>query len=282
VIVEGHAIGRLDGFTLPDAAEAGSDAKALQAAGAKVLAGEIDARAEKLAAAPTISFVLASAHHPLDRDAGSKARRGRRCAASAAFASSPTIAERRARARRSDAPRFVAEDAYRKAVGPLFACRKPRTSPVSACIAFQLVEASALLERTKISAEMKDLDRLRAHAAQYGVASAPITSISGAPEARRRARGVVLWPRSRTMSICRPCRRAASGEFGPHSFPVDKALPRDAYRLLAIASVASAQCGSISWNVSPTDPACVVLARVLARRKAAGAFDGRSFVVPQG
>ena len=61
VIVEGHAIGRLDGFTFaPDAAEAGSDAKALQAAAQQVLAGEIDARAEKLGAAPDDQFVLTS------------------------------------------------------------------------------------------------------------------------------------------------------------------------------------------------------------------------------
>ena len=61
VIVEGHAIGRLDGFTFaPDAAEAGSDAKALQAAAQQVLAGEIDARAAKLGSAPDDQFVLTS------------------------------------------------------------------------------------------------------------------------------------------------------------------------------------------------------------------------------
>src|SRR5438874_13421906 len=53
VIVEGHVIGRLDGFTFaPDAAEAGSDAKALQATAQKALAGEIDAPAAKLGTAP--------------------------------------------------------------------------------------------------------------------------------------------------------------------------------------------------------------------------------------
>src|SRR5439155_546943 len=61
VIVEGHVIGRLDGFTFaPDAAEAGSDAKALQAAAQAVLAGEINARAEKLGNAPDEQFVLTS------------------------------------------------------------------------------------------------------------------------------------------------------------------------------------------------------------------------------
>src|SRR5207249_8150078 len=61
VTVEGHSIGRLDGFMFaPDAAEAGSEAKALQAAAQKALAGEIDARAEKLSAAPDDQFVLTS------------------------------------------------------------------------------------------------------------------------------------------------------------------------------------------------------------------------------
>src|SRR5258708_10497567 len=61
VIVEGHGIGRRDGFTLAtDAAEAGSDAKALQATALKALAGEIDARAEKLSNAPDDQFLLAS------------------------------------------------------------------------------------------------------------------------------------------------------------------------------------------------------------------------------
>src|SRR5437899_4548942 len=61
VIVEGHTIGRLDGFTFaPDAAEAGGDAKALQAAAQQVLAREIDARAEKLGAAPDEAFILTS------------------------------------------------------------------------------------------------------------------------------------------------------------------------------------------------------------------------------
>src|SRR5262249_43250164 len=42
VVVEGHVIGRLDGFTFaPEASEGGSDAKALQAAARSALAGEI-------------------------------------------------------------------------------------------------------------------------------------------------------------------------------------------------------------------------------------------------
>ena len=48
VVVEGHEIGRLDGFTFAaDASAGGSEAKALQAAARSALAGEIDARAIK-------------------------------------------------------------------------------------------------------------------------------------------------------------------------------------------------------------------------------------------
>ena len=53
VIVEGHAIGRLEGFRFAPASTAGtSDAKALSAAAQKALAGEIEARASRIAHAP--------------------------------------------------------------------------------------------------------------------------------------------------------------------------------------------------------------------------------------
>src|SRR5260370_7236858 len=61
VIVEGHAIGRLEGFRFAPASTAGtSDAKALSAAAQKALAGEIEARASRIAHAPDSQFLLAS------------------------------------------------------------------------------------------------------------------------------------------------------------------------------------------------------------------------------
>src|SRR3984893_18243106 len=59
--VEGHAIGRLDGFRFaPDTTSGSSDAKALSAAAQKALAGEMEARANQLAHAPDAQFVLTS------------------------------------------------------------------------------------------------------------------------------------------------------------------------------------------------------------------------------
>src|SRR5439155_577930 len=61
VVVEGHVIGRLDGFTFtPEASSAGTEAKALAGAAQKVLAVEIDARASRLGQAPDEQFVLAT------------------------------------------------------------------------------------------------------------------------------------------------------------------------------------------------------------------------------
>src|SRR3954465_11724865 len=61
VVVEGHAIGRLDGFMFtPDASAAGSEAKTLAGAAQKALAGEIDARAARLAQAADGQLVLAT------------------------------------------------------------------------------------------------------------------------------------------------------------------------------------------------------------------------------
>src|SRR6202035_1171412 len=60
VVVEGHIIGRLDGFVfLADASSGGSEAQALHNAAQKALAGEIAARAVQLGEAPDAQLVLA-------------------------------------------------------------------------------------------------------------------------------------------------------------------------------------------------------------------------------
>ena len=76
VTVEGHLVGRLEGFRFAaDPSAGGSEAKALHAAAQKALAGEIDARATKLSQAPDEQFVLdLRRHHPLDRRRGRQAR----------------------------------------------------------------------------------------------------------------------------------------------------------------------------------------------------------------
>ena len=173
VIVEGHVIGRLDGFTFaPDAAEAGSDAKALQATALKALAGEIDARAEKLAAAPDEQFVLTS--DGTIRWTGDAV--ARLVAADDALHPRLRIISDD---RLAGAPREAVQTRLdlwlkthiEKLLGPLFDLQKAEDiTGIARGIAFQLIEALGVLERQKISAEMKDLDQpSRATLRKYGV-----------------------------------------------------------------------------------------------------------------
>src|SRR5262252_668587 len=173
VIVEGHAIGRLDGFTFaPDAAEAGSDAKALQAAAQQVLAREIDARAEKLSNAADEQFVLTSdGTLRWTGDAVAKLV----AAEDALHPRLRIISDERL----NGAPREAVQNRLdlwlkthiEKLLGPLFALSKAEdVTGIARGIAFQLVEALGVVERSRIAAEMKDLDQpSRAILRKYGV-----------------------------------------------------------------------------------------------------------------
>jgi ATP-dependent RNA helicase SUPV3L1/SUV3 len=288
VIVEGHVIGRLDGFTFaPDAAEAGSDAKALQATALKALAGEIDARAEKLAAAPDEQFVLTSdgtirwtgdavaklvaaddALHPRLRIISDERLNG---------------APREAVQTRLD---LWLKTHIEKLLGPLFDLSKAEDiTGIARGIAFQLIEALGVLERQKIAAEMKDLDQpSRASLRKYGVRfGAYHIYFPALLKPAARALASLLWAEKQSnvdMSALSGAQHLAGS--GRTSFPVDKSLDRDAYRLLGYR-----QCGERAVRVDILERLADLIRPALAWRetspgaKPAGAFDGRGFVVTQ-
>ncbi len=288
VIVEGHAIGRLDGFTFaPDAAEAGSDAKALQAAAQQVLASEIDTRATKLAAAPDDQFVLTSdGTIRWTGDAVAKLV----AADDALHPRLRIIADDRL----SGAPREAVQTRLdlwlkthiEKLLGPLFGLSKAEDiTGIGRGIAFQLVEALGVLERSKISAEMKDLDQAsRATLRKYGVRfGAYHIYFPGLLKPAARALASLLWAEKQDnvdMSALSGAQHLASS--GRTSFPVDKALHRDAYRLLGYR-----QCGERAVRVDILERLADLIRPALAWRetspgeKPTGAFDGRGFVVTQ-
>ena len=288
VIVEGHVIGRLDGFTFaPDAAEAGSDAKALQATAQKALAGEIDARAAKLAAAPDEQFLLTS--DGTIRWTGDAV--GRLVAADDVLHPRVRII---ADERLSGAPREAVQarlDLWlkthiEKLLGPLFDLAKAEdVTGIGRGIAYQLIEALGVLERQKISAEMKDLDQpSRASLRKYGVRFGAY-HIYFPPLLKPAARSLasLLWVQKRDnvdLSALSGAQHLASS--GRTSFPVDKQLDRDAYRVLGYR-----QCGERAVRVDILERLADLIRPALAWRenspgdKPAGAFDGRSFVVTQ-
>jgi ATP-dependent RNA helicase SUPV3L1/SUV3 len=288
VIVEGHVIGRLDGFTFaPDAAEAGSDAKALQATAQKALAGEIDTRAEKLAAAPDEQFVLTSdgtirwtgdavaklvaaddALHPRFRIISDERLAG---------------APREAVQARLD---LWLKTHIEKLLGPLFELAKAEDiTGIARGIAFQLIEALGVLERQKIAAEMKDLDQpSRASLRKYGVRfGAYHIYVPPLLKPAARALASLLWAQKQDnvdMSALSGAQHLAGS--GRTSFPVDKLLDRDAYRVLGYR-----QCGERAVRVDILERLADLIRPALSWRetspgaKPAGAFDGRGFVVTQ-
>jgi ATP-dependent RNA helicase SUPV3L1/SUV3 len=288
VIVEGHVIGRLDGFTFaPDAAEAGSDAKALQATAQKALAGEIDARAEKLAAAPDDQFVLASdGTIRWTGDAVAKLV----AADDALHPRLRIISDERL----SGAPREAVQarlDLWlkthiEKLLGPLFDLNKAEDiTGIARGIAFQLIEALGVLERSKIAAEMKDLDQpSRASLRKYGVRfGAYHIYLPALLKPAARALASLLWAEKQDnvdMSALSGAQHLAGS--GRTSFPVDKLLDRDAYRVLGYR-----QCGERAVRVDILERLADLIRPALSWREAspgtrpAGAFDGRGFVITQ-
>jgi ATP-dependent RNA helicase SUPV3L1/SUV3 len=288
VIVEGHVIGRLDGFMFaPDAAEAGSEAKALQATAQKALAGEIDARAEKLSQAPDDQFVLASdGTIRWTGDAVAKVVAGD----DALHPRIRIVADERL----SGAPRDAVQarlDLWlkthaEKLLGPLFELVKAEdVTGIARGIAFQLTEALGVLERSKIANEVKDLDQAsRATLRKYGVRfGAYHLYVPALLKPAARALASQLWAHKQDnvdLSALLGAQHLAGS--GRTSFPVDKALDRDAYRVLGYR-----QCGERAVRVDILERLADLIRPALAWREAsglskpAGAFDGRGFVVTQ-
>ncbi len=173
VIVEGHVIGRLSGFEfVPDASGGATDAKALRGAAQKVLAGEIEARAKRLAEAADEAFVLSN--DGAVRWTGEPVAR---------LVAAENLLEPRLRLLADEqltGPAREAVDArlaqwlkshIEKLLGPLLAVSKAEDiAGISRGVAFQLVEALGVLERQKVADEVKGLDQeTRAVLRKYGV-----------------------------------------------------------------------------------------------------------------
>ena len=173
VVVEGHTIGRLDGFMfVPDTSSGGSEAKTLQNAAQKVLAGEIAKRATRLSEAPDDQFVLAAD--------GTLRWTG---AAVGKLVAGEEVLRPRVRIiadeHLSGAPREAVDTRLdrwlkshiEKLLGPLFALSGAADiTGIARGVAFQLVEALGVLERQRVAEEVKGLEQPeRASLRKYGV-----------------------------------------------------------------------------------------------------------------
>ena len=173
-----------------------------------------------------------------------------------------------------------------KLLGPLFELSKAEdVTGIARGIAFQLVEALGVLDRQKISAEIKGLDQpARASLRKYGVrfgAYHIYIPILLKPAARSLALQLSALKRGEadTASLAGIQQLAGSGRT---SFAIDKEIDRDAYLALGYKV-----CGERAVRVDILERLADLIRAALSWREGspvprpAGAFDGRSFTVTQ-
>jgi ATP-dependent RNA helicase SUPV3L1/SUV3 len=286
VVVEGHVIGRLDGFTFAaDVSAAGSEAKALQAAARSALAGEIDVRATKLTQAPEREFVLDSdstirwVGAPVGKlIAGDDVLRPRlRVIADEQL----TGASREAVQTRLD---LWLKTHIERLLGPLFALAAAEdVTGIARGIAFQLIEALGVLERQKVAEEVKGLDQpsralLRRYGVRFGAYHLYLPALlKPAP----RGLAAQLWmlkhgsPEDKGLAELQ--RLAGSGRT---SIPVDQDTPKPLYRTIGYRV-----CGERAIRVDILERLADLIRPALAWREGAsgtrppGAFNGFGFTV---
>ena len=286
VTVEGHVIGRLDGFTFaPDATAAGSEAKALNAAAQKVLAGEIEARATKLSQAPNEQIVLAndgalrwSGELVGKLVAGDDTLRPRVRIVADEHLTGPA---RELVQTRLD---LWLKTQIEKLLAPLFQLTAADDiTGMARGVAFQVVEALGVLERQKVAEEVKGLDQpSRALLRKYGVRFGayhiylPIL-LKPAP----RALATQLWALKHespdATGVGDLLHLAASGRT---SIPIAPDTPKPLYRTAGYRV-----CGERAVRVDILERLADLIRPALSWRetmttpKPDGAFDGRGFTV---
>jgi ATP-dependent RNA helicase SUPV3L1/SUV3 len=286
VTVEGHVIGRLDGFLFaPEAADAGSDAKALNAAAQKALAGEIESRATKLSQAANDQIVLAADGAVRwmgdlvgKLGAGDDTLRPRLRILADEHLTGP------ARDMVQNRLDLWLKTQIEKLLAPLFSlAAADDITGMARGVAFQLVEALGVLERQKVADEVKGLDQpARATLRKYGVRfGAYHIYLPALLKPAPRALATQLWALKHeapdAKGVAELLHLAASGRT---SIPVDAQTPKPLYRTAGyrvageravrvdiLERLADLIRPALSWRETSPGP------------KPDGAVDGRSFTV---
>ncbi len=284
VTVEGHVLGRLEGFQFAaDPSAGGPEAKALQAAAQKALAGEIDARANRLSQSSDEQFVLASdGTLRWVGDAVGKLTAGEdtlRPRVRILADEQLTGASREMVQTRLD---LWIKTHVEKLLGPLLTIVSAEDiTGIARGVAFQLVEALGVLERQKVADEVKGLDQpSRATLRKYGVRFGayhiymPLL-LKPAP----RALATQLWALKHgdTNGIAEVQHLASSGRT---SIPVDKEIAKPLYRTAGYRV-----CGDRAVRVDILERLADLIRPALAWRggppeqKPAGVVEGGGFTV---
>ena len=289
VVVEGHMIGRLDGFMFtPETSAAGSDAKALAGAAQKTLAREINARATRLAHAADGQVVLSN--DDTIRWLGQPVAR-----------LLPTEEPLKPRLRiisdehLSGAPRegvqarleLWLKSHIERILEPLFRLAAAEdVTGMARGLAYQLIEALGVIERHRIAEEVKGLDQAaRASLRKYGVRfGAYHVYMAGLLKPAPRSLATQLWALKQGGPDLQGreeiLRLAGSGRT---SIAANKDFDQTLYRVAGYRV-----CGERSVRIDILERLADLIRPALAWRvggvgnKPAGAIDGFGFTVSVG
>jgi ATP-dependent RNA helicase SUPV3L1/SUV3 len=286
VTVEGHVIGRLDGFMFaPDASAEGSEAKALNAAAQKALGGEIEARATKISQASNDQIVLATdgalrwtGDLVGKLTAGDDTLRPRVRVLADEHLTGPA---RELVQTRLD---LWLKTHIEKLLAPLFSLTAADDiTGVARGVAFQLVESLGVLERQKVAEEVKGLDQparatLRKYGVRFGAYHIYLPALlKPAPRSLATQLWAIKHESPEAKGVGDLLHLAASGRT---SIPVDKDTPKALYRTAGYRI-----CGERAVRVDILERLADLIRPALSWRESApgpkpdGVFDGRGFLV---
>ncbi len=289
VAVEGHVIGRLDGFMFtPESSAAGSEAKALAGAAQKALAGEINARATRLAHAADGQFVLARdaiirwVGQPVAKlVAGEEALKPRlRILADEQLSGAPRDG---VQARLE----LWLKSHVERVLEPLFRLVAAEdVTGIARGIAYQLIEALGVLERQKVVEEVKGLDQpsratLRKYGVRFGAYHIYLPALL--KPAPRVLATQLWWLKHADAETQAPEAMEQLAASGRTSIAVNKDFSADVYRIAGYRI-----CGGRAVRVDILERLADLVRAALAWRpgaaghKPAGAIEGFGFTVSVG
>jgi ATP-dependent RNA helicase SUPV3L1/SUV3 len=238
VLVEGQHVGTLSGLSFtPDSSADGPDGKALRLAAQKALAGEMSARADRIAAAENSAFILGS----------DGALRWQGAAIARLAASDDALKPRLILLADDDLPQPARERVQARIdlwianhgatlLKPLFDLRSAENlAPPARGIAFRLVENFGVIERSEIAEEVRALDQearagLRALGVRFGAYNIYVPPLLKPMPAAFLATCFALKSGGVDQAGVAGLTQLASS--GRTSVPVDPDFPKSLYRVV--------------------------------------------------
>jgi ATP-dependent RNA helicase SUPV3L1/SUV3 len=289
VTVEGHLVGRLEGFRFAaDPSAGGSEAKALHAAAQKALAGEIDARAAKLSQAPDEQFVLTSEGTiRWTGDAVGKLVAGEEVLRPRVRILADEQLTGSAREQVQARLDLWIKAHIDKLLGPLSSLAVAEdVTGIGRGVAYRLIEDLGVLERHKVAEDVKGLDQgsrasLRKYGVRFGAYHIYIPPLlKPAPRALATLLYAVKNDSDEMRGLDEVQQLAASGRT---SIPANKDVPKNLYRVAGYRVA-----GERAVRVDILERLADLVRPALAWRnnspgiKPAGALDGTGFTVTVG